>query len=291
MKILVIGASGFIGKRLVALIKENSYHLLTWDITGVEDIQSDWRVFTQETRRKMVDFNPDCVINLAAITDLEGANLRHYGVNYEFSEEFVQTVNSLGCLYVHISTQLVNQYGLDNFGDYTANTLYGCSKAISEERVRRLFSKYLIMRPTSVWGLGMKRPYDAFFKLADRGVLFNSKAFEVYKSFSYVENLTFQVLFHIRNNTKVNGVKYLTDTPVKLSDWISKIAEFKGSRVIWLPKWFLLAIAKIGDFIPWVPYSTSRHVNMTTNSYLKSEVEGPFMNLENQLYDMISRSE
>ncbi len=69
-KILILGANGFIGRRLCGILSENKHQVITADITGQVDVSIDAldKAHVFETINR---YKPDCIVNLLGYTDNE----------------------------------------------------------------------------------------------------------------------------------------------------------------------------------------------------------------------------
>ena len=92
MKILITGASGFIGTNLLEAMLEKGHSVLNIDFNEpkIKERNEVWKnvdIVEYEPFEKVVlDFNPDYIVHLAARTDLDGKTVddfrERYGRNY-----------------------------------------------------------------------------------------------------------------------------------------------------------------------------------------------------------------
>lgn len=69
-KILILGANGFIGRRLCGIFSENKHQVITADITGQVDVSIN--VLNKVQLFETIDrYKPDCIVNLLGYTDNE----------------------------------------------------------------------------------------------------------------------------------------------------------------------------------------------------------------------------
>ena len=117
-KLLITGGSGFIGKNLIEIIKDEKLNYDIINIDKKEDGNSNCIfikcvILDKENLNDCInDVNPNYIIHLAAQTDCD-ANLQldDYKVNYDGSKNVFDISSGLDSLdgLIHISTQFVNQ--------------------------------------------------------------------------------------------------------------------------------------------------------------------------------------
>ena len=81
--------------------------------------------------------------------------------------------------------------------DYNADTLYGKSKIRTEQIVREQDGggrEWCLVRPTTVWGPGMSAHYQRFLRMIQGGYYVHVGRDPLWKSYSYIENITFQYM-------------------------------------------------------------------------------------------------
>ncbi|MBE8168328.1 MAG: dTDP-4-dehydrorhamnose reductase [Shewanella sp.] len=156
--ILLTGASGQLGRELVAL--------LTLD-DGVELIglsHQDLDITDSEAvLKKIVDLNPDVIINAAAFTDVEAAEslceLAHQ-INCTGAGNLANASNAIGAGLIHVSTDYVFDGKKLTAYCETDNTnplnQYGLSKLAGEQAVESLCQKHIIIRSSSLFSATSK---------------------------------------------------------------------------------------------------------------------------------------
>jgi dTDP-4-dehydrorhamnose reductase len=158
-KICVIGTSGFLGNKLI-LTKNNFQKFGTYNQTKInsmntELIQIDITKF--ENCEKILEINPDFVINTSAITDVdycekfkEQANL----VNVVGVKNLVKICKKLDCKLVHFSTDGIFNGKEGNYVETDEpNPInhYGKTKLESENEIKNL-NNFLILRTNLLYG-------------------------------------------------------------------------------------------------------------------------------------------
>jgi len=244
MKVLVTGSSGFIGQALVRRLRLAEHDVVGLDRTPgaatdyICDILDSGRLDDAVT-----GVSPDAVVHLAARIDLdEKHDLAGYAANIEGVSNLVAAVQRTPSIKraVWTSSQLVCRVGYvpRDDTDYAANTLYGQSKALTEQIVRNSDGagrEWCLARPTTVWGPGMSAHYQRFLRMIQRGHYFHVGNGPLLKSYSYIENIAYQYLRLLEAATDSIHQKtfYLADyEPIDLLAWSDAFQRAFGARPI-----------------------------------------------------------
>ena len=160
MKILVVGASGQLGKDVTLELKSRNIETITSDIAGEVDFNLD---FTNQ--EKTIDLvksvNPDAIINCAAWTAVDAAEDEEnkpkvYALNVTGVSNLVKAAKAIDSKLMHISTD----YVFDGQGEtpwkpddknYAPLCYYGETKLKGELEVAKL-DKYFIVRIAWLFG-------------------------------------------------------------------------------------------------------------------------------------------
>jgi GlcNAc-P-P-Und epimerase len=286
-KILITGASGFIGSNLFLYFLDHGFELLNIDINPPKDqflrkfwIDVDIRDY-ELLKKVSQDFNPDYIVHLAARTDLNGKSIDDYRSNTQGTVNIVKISQQLSLLkrVLFTSSMLVCEPGYipKHPKDFKPSTIYGESKFKMEEMIREVNPKFewAIVRPTSIWGPGFGVPYRNFFDM-----LMNKRYFHIgntacTKTYGYIDNVVYQIdSLLIAPVKEMQGqVFYLGDyEPTNIRMWADEIGAELGIKIKTIP-FPLIKLAAIGgdvlkklgiDF----PMTTFRLKNMTTNNML-----------------------
>lgn len=278
MKILVTGGSGFLGSALIHRLRESGHqargfsrrpasNAFVGDITNLPDISS-----------AVKDFGPEIIYNLASQTDLAGKSNGYEANNFGVSNLLKAAADSKHVRrIVWLSSQLVNRPGYvpARDDDYDPVGGYGFSKMEGEKIVRANEGggkEWVIVRPTTVWGPRMSHHYLRLLSLIKRGLYFHVGKDPIYKSYSYIENLTFQMeKLATADRALLHGQTiYAADSqPIEIRGWCDGFAERFGVSIPTLPKAVAVSIARAGDLASLagfrsVPLSSPRLDNMLT---------------------------
>ena len=284
-RVLVTGGSGFIGTNFVQRCLDAGRAVLNADIRPPRntDHRGVWREldFTDPpaVQATVEEFDPTHIVHLAARTDLRGADVPSYAVNYVGTEAVIGAARGRSALerVVFASTRLVCRIGYIPRADddYCATTPYGESKIAAERAIRAsgLDVPWVIVRPTSIWGPWFEVPYRTFFDAVRAGRYVHPGDRQIYKSFGYVGNSVHQIdaLLHSAPELVHGRTLYLADAPpIEVRDMANRIRrEFGAGPVRTAPVPLLRAIAKAGDVAKAVgwrepPLTSFRLANLLT---------------------------
>ena len=284
-KILLTGASGFIGTNLLEDLLNKGYKVRNIDFNTpkIPERKPLWDNvdITQYApfEKAVLEFNPDYIIHLAARTDLDGKTLEDYDANITGVENILKIVHKLLNLkkIIIISSKFVtrNGYKIKSQHDYCPHTKYGESKVETEIRVwgDEPQCDWCIIRPTSIWGPWFGVPYRNFFDMVMRHMYFHIGHIKCHKTYGYVGNAIYQIEQLLFNETsdQDNKVFYIGDEPVyEINEWADEIGNEIGFKVPTMPVWFVKCLAKFGDFLGLFdiqfPMQSFRFGNMTNDS-------------------------
>ena len=284
MKIVITGASGFIGANLLDYLKER-YEVLNFDNAQPLNVaqQDYWQqvdITNFDALDKVVcDFNPDYIIHLAARTDLHGKCVDDYAANTVGVENILKVAAKLPNLkkIIITSSMLVCHTGYipkDQF-DYAPTTIYGESKVLTEKIVwdNKPQCDWAIVRPSSIWGPWFGDPYKNFFDMVMTKRYFHVGRRSCTKTYGYVENVVYQIerILFADTTDENNKVFYLGDIPAtNIEEWANEIAGELGYKIHRIPYWMLKFAAWGGDLLKLIgirfPMTSFRLKNMTTDN-------------------------
>lgn len=284
MKILIVGASGFMGTNLLEFFYEKGYKVLNIDKNEpkIKKRRNLWKKIDitdyKSFEKAVLGFNPDYILHMAARTDLDGKTLLDYKANTLGTENLMKIIHKLPNLKKVIisSSKFVakNGYIIKNKFDYCPDTIYGESKAETEKIVwaDKPHSDWCIIRPTSIWGPYFSEPYYTFFKLIMKRMYFHFGNRKCYKTYGYIGNAVYQIsqLLFTETLSEDNKVFYIGDEPAyEINEWADEIAVELGVRNFKIPFILVKFLAKIGDFFKifgiHFPIQSFRFRNMTND--------------------------
>ncbi len=166
-KILITGANGLLGQKLIDL------YLSKTDKTLIATAKGECRyphrqnfVYAsldisneQEVKNVLNRFQPDCVINTAAMTNVDACETDKEGcdqLNIHAVRYLAQTCDAIGAQLIHISTDFIfdgknGPYGEED--EALPLSYYGLSKLKGEEMVKTYSKNWSILRTVLVYGV------------------------------------------------------------------------------------------------------------------------------------------
>ncbi len=178
-KLLIIGANGFTGRRLLRDFTNNPSYIITAcslkpDIDpqqGYRFVQTD--VCNTEALRELFDtVHPDVVVNTSALSVPDYCETHHAEadlLNTHAVEQMAKLCETHHCRFIHLSTDFVFDGKTDTL--YTEEDLpspvnyYGLSKLNGERAVARCCSDYAIVRVVVVYGKALPGQHGNIFQL------------------------------------------------------------------------------------------------------------------------------
>ncbi|MEP6820921.1 MAG: NAD(P)-dependent oxidoreductase [Chthoniobacterales bacterium] len=264
MKILITGASGFIGTNAV-----DAFAPLGWDILNYSrdaPLKSEqapyWRggdiLDPVATAAAFREFQPNLVLHLAARADCdENTTVEEgYRVNTDGTRNVLDAIRATPSVERTIitSTQFVCGPGRlpERDEDYFPATVYGKSKVITETLTRTadLPCCWTIVRPTNIWGPWHLRYRREFWRVLQRGLYVHPGRQPVIRSYGYVKNVVDQMrrIFEAPADRVEGQTLYLGDRPANLLDWVNGFSRaLVGREVRIVPRPFMRTLAALGD--------------------------------------------
>jgi UDP-N-acetyl-alpha-D-quinovosamine dehydrogenase len=209
MNILLTGATGFVGSRLADFIEHRSSHSLTSAVRrrgsaihGQEVVVDDLTAYTDWSQALL---HQEVVIHAAArahvMSDQSSDPLEEYRkVNVEGTLNLArQSVESGVKRFVYVSSIKVNGEQTAAGRPFNAESIpapedaYGISKLEAEQALQTLAEQtgmeVVIIRPTLVYGPGVKGNFATLIKLLEKGLPLPLGAIQNKRSFLAVDNL------------------------------------------------------------------------------------------------------
>jgi dTDP-4-dehydrorhamnose reductase len=271
MKILILGYKGMLGHELVDVFK-NDHELVLWDRDQI-DISSK-----EEVAEKVGKLRPDAVINAAAYTAVDKAELEKdlaYKVNGCAVGFLASVCKDIDAIFVHFSTDYVFD-GESHLG-YKENhpvknslNIYGKSKALGEKMILDVNPKYYLIRTSWLFGGHGKNFVETMLRLAQ-----DKKNIEVvndqFGSPTYAKDLAKKVreliesgkpygIYHITNSNSCSWYEFALKIfelaklkpdikPVKSESRVSSSRD--GTVLAKRPIYSMLINTKLPPMRPW----------------------------------------
>lgn len=167
MKIIIFGAKGFLGKKLYSHFSKNN------DVLRTSTSQSEGYTKVDVGKKEEVEtvfseFNPDLVINCAAICDVEKCEKNPElasEVHVEGAKNIAECCKKYNAKIVHISTDYIFNGMSGPYDEESAPSpisTYGKTKAEGEKVIKQTVSKFIILRPPILYGFNDKDDKPTF---------------------------------------------------------------------------------------------------------------------------------
>lgn len=287
MKILITGASGFIGTNAVALFTAeghvicnadtqpplNPSHAAFWIKTDILEPASLAAAFAE--------FAPEAVIHMAARTDCDENTTveQGYRLNTDGTRNVLDAIRATPSVRRAIitSSQFVcgPGYAPKHDEDFHPATVYGQSKAIAEQltRAAALPCTWTLVRPTNIWGPWHERYRREFWRVVAKGWYVHPGGAPVVRCYGYVGNVVRQMrrILDLPAETVNGQVFYLGDPPGDIANWVDAFSlALRGKKARRVPRPILAAAGLAGDIIGFItrrPFyiSSSRYHSMTSD--------------------------
>lgn len=276
MNICLIGASGFIGTRLIDLLKQQqNWHLLNIDkknsylhpeITVITDIRD------KENLKSLLN-GQDIVILLAAEhrDDVYPISL-YYDVNVEGTKNVLETMDIYGINKI-IFTSSVAVYGLNKSNPNEDSPVepfnhYGKSKWEAEKILLEWYNKnkngktLTIIRPTVVFGERNRgNVYNLLYQISSGKFLKIGKCNNK-KSMAYVGNIVSFILYLIDHAQGYNIYNYVDKPDLSMNELINVVSKSLDRKIpsIKIPYVFGILGGYFFDLFSWIT-GKKLHIN------------------------------
>jgi nucleoside-diphosphate-sugar epimerase len=271
-KILITGASGFVGMNLIPYLSERNLEILPFSrVNGIS--------YNNITPTYINQADVDTIVHLAGKAhDLrKSVNAQEYfQINTDLTVQLFQSfLESKATLFIYISSIKAlsdsTEQPLTEDVQPTPLTDYGKSKLAAEQYLLSLpmpaNKRIFILRPCMIHGPGNKGNLNLLYKIVRRGIPYPLAAFDNKRSFLSIENLCF-VIYQLITRKDIDAGVYniCDDESVSTNAIIQMIAESldKRTRLIKVPKRLIRFVASLGDVLP-LPLNTERLKKMTDN--------------------------
>ena len=241
MKILVTGATGFIGSHLLEELEQQGYNFIG------TSLRKEGRKCVKISLEKDTDWsqilkNIDCVIHLAGLAHGNYSDNKFNEINFEGSSKLVkQCVKNNVKKFIYLSSVSVmgnykNRYSLKDIPRPSSS--YGVSKLKSENIIQDLCKSsqmnYIIIRPPLVYGKNAPGNFGNLVKFINNFYVIPFGSLINPISILSISNLISFIIFCINEKKTDNRVFIISDKKeLTVKDIIKKIAEsIEKKRII-----------------------------------------------------------
>lgn len=262
LKVLITGASGFIGKGLLnvkvkhdfrAAVREYSEALVVEQfVIGSFNSSTDWALAL---------YNIDCVVHLAglahsnniALSELEEINIKStLNLAIQAGKSGVKRFIYLSSINVDYVERCIINGDKDTLSEQ--EDALALSKYKAEKGLKEIASIYgfdlVVIRSPLVYGPGVKANFQALIRLASMGLPLPFAKFNNLKSFVSIYNLADFLVTCIDHPAAPNELLYVSDgETISTSCLISKIGEYLGVKVLLFSipiSWLIFVFKVIG---------------------------------------------
>jgi len=305
-RLLITGASGFLGTNLVMALLEAGHEVVNFDLaTPQEPAHGQFHrrgdiLNFEEVRAALEEFQPHWVIHLAGRTDCD----ENTTVEKGYQSNTVGTQNVLRAIketrsverVIITSSQYVAGPGRlpQNDADYFPHTIYGQSKVETERLTRAagLSCPWTLIRPVNIWGPYHARYTREFWEIVRRGWYLHPGVRSPVRAYGYVGNVVWQIqrLLELPEEQISGRTFYVGDRPISIDQWVFGFHRaIRGTNPWVIPYAALRGIASLGDGISKITgkpfYLTSSRLRSMTEDYLV-DIEATFRLLGEPPYSL-----
>ena len=267
MKIIITGATGFVGKNLSKYLEDLGHSVLPLSV------RNSW----------VLDKNAYAVVHLAGKahdTQNTSAEKEYFEINTELTKKiFQEFLDSQIRVFIYFSSVKATADSVEGYLDenHLSNpvTPYGKSKLEAEKFLLNQKlpedKKLFIIRPCMIHGPGNKGNLNLLYKFVEKGIPYPLAAFDNKRSFLSIDNLNFLILEILKNNNIGSGIyNFADDEVISTNDLVKLIAKVSGKdEKLWkIPSLLISSVAKVGDVMK-LPLNSERLKKLTEN-YLVS---------------------
>lgn len=222
-KIVIFGASGFLGKHLCSFLIKNNYDIIAFVRSKKENklnILNKKKIKLIEcgdlTEIKFFNFNfknIECIINCAAKAHVQNKininECEYVKKLTNIEKNIIHNVKDKNIRIIQISSAKVlkkKQYKKNNNID-----IYTKAKICSEKLIKNNFKKYIILRPPIIYGPNVKANFLSIIKLISLNIPLPLLGINNSRSYLFIENLLDVILKIIKNKKIVRKTYYVSD--------------------------------------------------------------------------------
>jgi len=267
MKVLVTGATGWLGMRLVELLREKKKEvrclvLPAIDSTYLKTLGTEifiGNLLNSESLKGLCD-GIDTVFHCAGVVHPNRVK-EFYEVNVEGTKNILEKAVKLGVgRFIYVSSNSVGGVNIsrtklmEEFDPPHPYKHYGLSKYKAEELVNRAFRegkiKTTILRPCWFYGIRQPERQTRFFKMIKKGnpIIFGDG--KNLRSMSYIDNVVDALLLVEQKDISIGNTYWIADkrpySTIEIYQIIARLLKVKDFRPRFVPT-FVSTMCEIAD--------------------------------------------
>jgi len=250
-KIVITGAAGFVGKKLIEELLNHNYLVIALINRKDIEIKGNPNLVTYNLHDALNEGSTilgatHALIHLAAKTHSSiNSSKKNYlefkKVNLDLTTKLINKAIEKNVDKI-IFLSSVKAMGEESLSGALTETHtpspqdnYGKTKLLAEEKIRELCSKnganHIILRSPLIYGPNSKGNLRLLEKLINYGIPLPIKNIDNGRSFIFIENLVDAIITSIKNKNNISGTYLISDNEViSTPNLIRKIAEIKGRK-------------------------------------------------------------
>ena len=270
MKIIITGATGFVGSNLSKYLEDKG------NVVGKLSLRkSDW----------ILNKNADVIIHLAGKahdTANTSADDEYFKVNRDLTIRlFEEFLNSEIRDFIYFSSVKATADTIEGILDENhpsdPKTPYGKSKLEAENyllsKQLRENKRLFIIRPCMIHGPGNKGNLNLLYKVVEKGIPWPLADFDNQRSFLSIDNLNFLIERIISDKNMSSGIyNFSDDKALSTNELVKIIANTSGKteKLLKIPKHLISFVAKTGDYLK-LPLNSERLKKLTENYIVSNQ--------------------
>ena len=244
-KIVILGASGFIGMHLCKKLVDKNMNILALirnkhSVEAKELLKMDVEVLETGNLFKKKLFSKDLskikyLINLAALAHINDKSFKKKLFDLDdlnnIENNIIKNFRNENLKILHISSAKVSDKIENNLTDYAR------VKKNGENIIRKYYKKHIILRPPLVYGPNVKANFLMLMKAIYNNIPLPFKKLSEKRSYMYIENLTDAIFFILKKNHFIGKTYEISDNCMITNE---KLVQFIANALGKKPKLFYL---------------------------------------------------